>query len=141
MARFWPTAVDDLALTAVETIYDTVLRQVEAGAELRTPDRSTGKPFTVQQVGQEAVTVRTSRGGRVQISPFTFDTAVKYLVDLGCHGENWLPVKDENFQAVLNMENDRVRAASYVLAILGHAGLVELDGSRPNRVRLSPADL
>jgi hypothetical protein len=37
---------------------------------------------------------------------------------------------------VLNMENDRVRAASYVLAILEHAGLVEIDGSRPNRVRL-----
>jgi len=122
------------------SVYDTILERVQAGAELRTPDRSTGKPFTVQQVGQEAVTVRTARGGRVQISPFTFDTAVKYLVDLGCRGENWLEVKDENFQAVLNMENDRVRASSYVLAILGHAGLVDLDGARPNKVRLKAGE-
>jgi hypothetical protein len=119
------------------SVYDTILERIPAGAELRTPDRSTGKPFTVQQVGQESVTVRTARGGSVRISPFTFDTAVKYLEDLGCKGENWLEVKDENFQAVLNMENDRVRASSYVLAILGQAGLVDLDGSRPNKVRLS----
>lgn len=119
------------------SVYDTILERVAAGVELRTPDQNSGKPFTVQQLGQESVTVRTARGGRVQISPFTFDTAVKYLHDLGCKGDNWLEVKDENFQAVLNMENDRVRASSYVLAILGHAGLVDLDGTRPNKVRLT----
>jgi hypothetical protein len=58
---------------------------------------------------------------------------MKYLADLG---GDWLPVKDEMFQAVLNMENDRVRASSYVISILGAAGLIDIDGSRPNRVRL-----
>jgi hypothetical protein len=71
------------------------------------------------------------------MSPFTFDTAVKYLEDLRIRGDTWLEVKDDVFQAVLNSENDRVRAASYVLAILERAGLVEVDGRRPNKVRLA----
>ncbi len=121
----------------MDTAYDTVLARLSVGDKLRTPDRSTGKPFSIASIDSEAVTVRTSRGGRVKVSPFTFDTAVKYLGDLGIRGEIWLEVKDDVFQAVLNSENDRVRAASYVLAILGHAGLVALDGRRPNRVQLA----
>jgi hypothetical protein len=88
-------------------------------------------------VDPEGVSVRTAKGGRVRISPFTFDAAAKFLADRGCAGDRWLEAKDEDFQAVLNMENDRVRAASYVLAILGKAGVVDLDGRRPNRVRLA----
>jgi len=118
------------------TAYDTVLARLGAGDQLKTPDLRTGKPFSILAVGPEEVTVRTARGGRVKVSPFTFDTAVKYLEDLGCHGDSWLEVKDETFQAVLNAENDRVRASSYVLAILARAGLVEIDGGRPNKVRL-----
>jgi len=116
--------------------YDAVLQKVRPGDALRTPDDKTGKPFTIVFVDAEAVAVKTARGGRVRMSLFTFDTAVKYLADLGIRGDRWLETKDEDFQMVLNMENDRVRAASYVLAILEHAGLVEIDGSRPNRVRL-----
>ena len=59
------------------------------------------------------------------------------LEDSGCSGDSWLETKDEMFQAVLNMENDRVRAASYVIAILGAAALIDIDGSRPNKVRLA----
>lgn len=121
----------------MDTPYDTVLAKVAVDDRLRTPDKSTGKPFAIAAIDSESVTVRTSRGGRVRISPFTFDTAVKYLQDLGVTGETWLPVKDDVFQAVLNSENDRVRAASYVLAILERAGLVDVDGRRPNKVRLA----
>jgi hypothetical protein len=121
----------------MESPYDTVLANLAVDDRLRTPDRSSGKPFSILEIDPEAVTVRTSRGGRVRISPFTFDTAVKYLADLGISGDTWLEVKDEVFQAVLNSENDRVRAASYVLAILAHVGLVDVDGRRPNRVRLA----
>ena len=103
------------------TAYDAVRERVHPGDELRTPDKTTGKPFTVLAMDAETVTVRTARGGRVRISLFTFDSAVKYLADLDCAGDRWLEVKDENFQALLNMENDRVRASSYVLAILGAA--------------------
>jgi hypothetical protein len=117
--------------------YETVRARVAEGDKLRTPDDRTGKPFSILTIDEEAVTVRTARGGRVRISPFTFDTAVKYLQDLGISGDTWLEVKDEVFQAVLNSENDRVRAASYVLAILAKAGLVDVDGSRPNKVRLA----
>ena len=112
--------------------FDIVAKKVPVGTELKTPDKSTGKPFRVDSIDHEAITVRTARGGRVKMSLFTFDSAMKFLEDFG--GE-WVLVKDEMFQAVLNMENDRVRASSYILSILGAAGLIEIDGSRPNRVR------
>jgi len=120
----------------MQSAYDLILQRVKPGATFHTPDEKVGKPFQVEGVDAESVTVRTAKGGRVKISLFTFDSAVKYLSDLGCRGGKWLEVKDENFQALLNMENDRVRAASYVLGILVGAGLVEVDGGRPNRVRL-----
>jgi hypothetical protein len=115
--------------------FDAVTEKVPAGTELRTPDKSSGKPFSIESIDAEAVSVRTARGGRVKISLFTFDTAMKFIEDMGT---DWLLVKDEMFQSVLNMENDRVRASSYVISILGAAGLIEVDGSRPNRVRITP---
>ena len=116
--------------------FESVRQKLKPGDELRTPDKSTGKPFFVDAIDDEGMTVRTARGGRVRISLFTFDSALKYLEDLNCRGDNWLEVKDEMFQSVLNMENDRVRAASYVLGILGAAELIDVDGGRPNRARL-----
>jgi hypothetical protein len=123
-------------MTPMQSAYDRVLERVKPGDQLRTPDRSAGKPFTIDSVDSEAVTIRTARGGRVKISLFTFDSALKYLEDGGHRGDLWLQTKDEMFQAVLNMENDRVRASSYVIAILGATGLIEVDGGRPNKVRL-----
>ena len=120
----------------MKSAYDLVVERVKPGAELRTPDKSSGKPFSIADVDAEAITVRTARGGRVRVSLFTFDSAVKFLDDMGMRGEAWLETKDEMFQSVLNMENDRVRAASYIIAILGAADLIDIDGSRPNRVRL-----
>jgi len=117
----------------MKSAYDAVAERVKPGTELRTPDAASGKPFRVESVDAESITVRTAKGGRVKMSLFTFDSAVKYIED---SGGDWLPVKDEMFQAVLNMENDRVRASSYVIAILGAADLIEIDGRRPNKVRL-----
>jgi hypothetical protein len=119
--------------------FDAVLDRVIVGEQLKTPDAKAGKAFEIVSVDPEGVAIRTSRGGRIKMSPFTFDAAEKYLSDLGCRGDRWLEVKDENFQAVLNMENDRVRAASYVLAILARAGVIDVDGGRPNRARLAAA--
>ncbi|MHC4451231.1 MAG: hypothetical protein ACYS0E_14020 [Planctomycetota bacterium] len=117
----------------MKSAYDAVLERVKPGTELRTPDAASGKPFQVDAVDSESISVRTARGGRVKMSLFTFDSAIKYIEDMG---GDWLPVKDEMFQSVLNMENDRVRASSYIIAILGAADLIEIDGKRPNRVRL-----
>ncbi len=121
----------------VNSAYDIVLEKIKPGDKLRTPDKASGKPFSIDTIDSEYVTVRTARGGRVRVSLFTFDSAVKYLDDMGARSDNWVEAKDEMFQSVLNMENDRVRAASYVLAILRQAGLLEIDGRRPNRVRLT----
>lgn len=117
--------------------YDRIQERVKPGTKLRTPDEKVGAPFTVDNVDLEGLDIRTNRGGKLRISLFTFETAMKFLADRGHTGDRWLPVKDEEFQMLLNMENDRVRAASYVLAILGAAGLIDVDGGRPNKVRIA----
>lgn len=116
--------------------YDRILARVKPGDRLETPDAKAGKPFTVEVVDAEGVTIKTANGGKVRMGLFTFETAAKFLADHAVVGDRWLEVKDEDFQMLLNMENDKVRAASYVLAILGAAGVIDVDGGRPNRVRL-----
>jgi hypothetical protein len=118
-------------------VYDRVLARVKPGDRLRTPDAKTGQPFTVEVVDPEGVSVKTAKGGHVRMGLFTFETAVKFLADRGFAGERWIEVKDPDFQMLVNMENDRVRASSYVLAILAAAGVIDVDGGRPNKVRLS----
>ena len=117
--------------------YDRILERVKPGDRLKTPDEKAGQPFTVETVDLEGVSIKTAKGGRIRIGLFTFETATKFLADRGVAGDRWLEVKDEDFQMLLNMENDRVRASSYVIAILGAARVVDIDGGRPNKVRLT----
>ena len=121
----------------MDTAYDTILEKVPPGTKLRTPDKAAGKPFVVAEIDPEGILVRTSTGGRVKMGLFVFEAAVKYLGDLGIRGERWLPVKDEGLQMMLNSENDRVRASSYVISILEAAGLIDVEKTRPNKVRLA----
>lgn len=117
--------------------YDKILQRVKPGTKLKTPDERVGQPFTVEVVDLEGVAVKTAKGGKIRVGLFTFETAVKFLADNGVVGDRWMEVKDQDFQMLLNMENDRVRASSYVLAILGAADVIEIDGGRPNKVRLT----
>jgi hypothetical protein len=117
--------------------YDRILERVKKGDRLKTPDEKVGQPFTIEAVDAEGVSLKTAKGGKIRVGLFTFETAAKFLSDRGVAGDRWLPVKDEDFQMLLNMENDRVRASSYVIAIMAAAGIVEVDGGRPNRVRLA----
>ncbi len=121
----------------MDTAYDRIVERVPTGTRLTTPDKAAGKPFVIEDIGLEGIAVRTSRGGRVKMGLFVFDTAIKYLSDLGIRGERWLPVKDEGLQMLLNSENDRVRASSYVISILEAAGMIDVVHTRPNRVRLA----
>ena len=57
--------------------FESVRQKLNPGDELRTPDKSTGKPFLVDVIDDEGMTVRTARGGRVRISMFTFDSVAK----------------------------------------------------------------
>ena len=120
----------------MDTTYDTILAKIPPNTRLRTPDKAAGKPFTVAEIDPEGLLVRTSSGGRVKIGLFTFEAAVKYLDDMGVRGERWMPVKDEGLQMMLNAENDRVRASSYVISILEAAELIDVVHKRPNQVRL-----
>ena len=124
-------------IVRMDTAYDRILERVPAGTKLKTPDAAAGKPFVVEEVDLEGILVRTSRGGKVRMGLFVFDTAIKYLSDMDIRGDRWLPVKDEGLQMLLNSENDRVRASSYVISILEAAGMIDVIHKRPNKVRLA----
>ena len=127
----------DLIRAMQLSAFDRILERVKPGDRLKTPDEKAGQPFTVESVDAEGVSIKTARGGRIRIGLFTFETAAKFLADRGVAGDRWLEVKDQDFQMLLNMENDRVRASSYVIAILGAARVLDVDGGRPNKVRLA----
>ena len=117
--------------------YDRIQERLKPGQQLKTPDAKVGATFTIETVDLEGVGIKTARGGKIRVSLFTFETAVKFLADNGIRGDRWLEVKDPDFQMLLNMENDKVRAASYILSMLGAAGVIDVDGGRPNKVRLT----
>lgn len=110
------------------------------GAVLKTPDQSRGKPFRVAEVDSEGVTVGTSTGGRVRIRGQVFDTVLKILQDYGAKGDSWLPCGDPSLRDICRHENGGKDCLSYVLPILQHARAVELDGGRPNKVRLAASE-
>ena len=107
------------------------------GTILQTPDAKTGKPFRISALEPEGLRIGTSSGGTWRLSASVFDVALKYLGDHECRGENWLPINDRWFREILLAENDGKACASYVLPILEHVGLVEIQHQRPNRVRLT----
>ncbi len=120
----------------MDTVYDRILAAIPPGTRLRTPDKATGKPFIVEEIDPEGIRVKTSTGGSVRIGLFVFEAAVKYLSDMGIRGGSWMPVGDMGLQMLLNSENDRVRASSYVISILEAAGLADVEHTRPNKIRL-----
>jgi len=106
------------------------------GKVLATPDAKQGKPFRIAEIDGEAVSIGTASGGRIKLALPVFDVATKYLEDHGCRGEKWLPINDTWFKELLKAENDGKACGSYVLPILEQLGLVEIERTRPNRVRL-----
>ena len=99
----------------------------------------TGKPFHVVSSGDDQLEVRTSTGGRVTLRAEAFQTAPKLIGDLGGLEEGgWVRVSDETLNAVLSGENREKACGSYVLPLLEAAGLVELERTRPARVRRAP---
>ncbi|MEZ0229061.1 MAG: hypothetical protein ACAI25_10585, partial [Planctomycetota bacterium] len=70
------------------------------------------------------------------LRPEVFSTGVKALVDLGAElPERWVPVSDDTLAAILSSENREKAATSYVLPLLEAAGLVEIERTRPAKVR------
>lgn len=98
------------------------------------------RPFKVLSFADDALDVRTSRGGKVTLRSEAFQGALKAIGDLGAlDEEGWIRAGDETLVAVIQSENRDKACSSYVLPLLEHLGLVELDRSRPARVRLTPS--
>lgn len=106
--------------------------------KFKTPGGKAGRPFQVIDMGDDVMSVRTSRGGRVQIQIEVFQVAEQILRDLGEKEEgHWVLLSDDVLSAVLRGQNHDKACSSYVFPLLEAAGRIEIDRSRPVKLRLS----
>lgn len=100
---------------------------------------ATARPFKVVGQEEDALLVKTSRGGTISLRAEAFSAALKVLSDLAPDDpQGWVRTSDERLVGVLQGENRDKACSSYVLPLLAAAGKIELDRGRPSRARLTP---
>lgn len=107
-----------------------------------TPGGRAGKPFKVLKVDDDALTLRTSAGGKVSLRSEVFQVAEQLLRDLGAlDDERWVAMSDPTLDGVLRGQNRDKACTSYVFPLLEAIERVEIDRGRPVRFRLAGAAL
>lgn len=108
--------------------------------KFKTPGGKAGRPFQVLTMDEDMVTVRTSRGGRVKVCNEVFQVAEQLLRDLGeKEAGHWVLLSDDILSNVLRGQNRDNACSSYVFPLLEAAGRIEIDRSRPVKLRLAQA--
>lgn len=112
--------------------------------ELRTPDASAGKSFTVTRFDQTSVNITTERGSSLRIQRASFLAALRYLAQHQ-HGEgspceirsNQLPGEAGPLCQATRAANSGTRVINYIVPILATTNLVAFRSSQPNAVWLA----
>lgn len=106
--------------------------------KFKTPGGKAGRPFQVLETGDDMMAVRTSRGGKVTIQIEVFQVAEQLLRDLGEKEEGrWVLLSDDVLSGVIRGQNHDKACSSYVFPLLEATGRIEIDRSRPVKLRLS----
>lgn len=113
------------------------------GQRLRTPDNARGADFEIDR--RTNAQIRIAPQG-ITIPTRAFAAALHYLHEHGHRAGNPCEIASSNDPDTSGPLCDATRAempdgrrcVNYVVAILGHFGIVGLDGRRPNRVWVIP---
>jgi hypothetical protein len=106
--------------------------------KFKTPGGKAGRPFQVLKMDDDMISVRTSRGGRVSLRQEVFQVAEQLLRDLGEKEEgHWVLLSDDILTNVLRGQNRDNACSSYVFPLLEATGRIEIDRSRPVKLRLA----
>lgn len=112
------------------------------GLELETPDNATGSLYSISSINTESMEITTSGGTAIVINRESLVSTLEYLLtnlhlaNKPCAvGSN----KDINNAGPLclaarNANGENRMVINYILPILSHLGLLQIDGTRPNSV-------
>lgn len=118
--------------------------RIESGRGLRTPDNTTGKSFNVSSVAPSEIKIQTQGGADIAIKFEAFAATLLYLVEHGHDQRNRCNIASDKdvtkagplCRTAREANGVNVMIITYTLPILAEMGLVEIDGSRPNRTWL-----
>lgn len=131
--------MDALISKALDAVWPTICEQKELSTPSSGRKRST---FTVFGSDAESVRIETTSGSKLKITRDQISAALKYLVDHRHDEDKRCKIMANNVyelagplcQATRNSKQPMV--ITYIVPLLASAGLVAIDGSRPNQVWL-----
>lgn len=128
----------------IKTALNSVWTQICEPRELRTPDSSTGKSFSVVSSDQSSVRILTNRSSQICIQREAFLVALLYLVThqhnqhTPCEIRTNQLAKDAGpLCKATRAVNSGTRVIGYIVPMLATTGLVSVRSSRPNAVWLA----
>jgi hypothetical protein len=110
------------------------------GADLTTPDDSSGKNFSISSINNDTVEIKTSGGTKIKINRPAFVGVLRYLLENNHILQNPCSVgsnKDISKAGPLcrvarNANGVNIMIINYLLPLLAEMGLVAIDGTNPN---------
>lgn len=109
---------------------------------LKTPDKGRTASFTVIRRSDSGLEVRTHKGNTVRIRREAFGAVLRHLAQEHHGAERPCIVASSQHRpgflgfAAKQANDNAAVVITYILPILQDAGLVEIDGNRPNRTWL-----
>lgn len=120
-------------------LVDQAWGRIECG-RYRTPDGINGKFYTVINVSEARVTIMTNGGNAINMNRASFVAAIGLLIDNNHYINNPCVIGANKtielagpLCVATRTANDNTRMiSSYIIPILRHIGLVDINGGRPN---------
>ena len=130
-----------LSQTTIDAIWSEFLESAEP---LHTPNND-GNPFNVVNKTDNDVTIQTNGGNSISIAKESFRRVLEYLIrnnhvskvqfcKIGASRDNPGPL---DLSSRISQSKKSTLVIIYVLPILEAAGVVTIDGCRPNKVWLN----
>ena len=138
-----------LSQTIIDAIWQdipNVERESSHSEEMfKTPDGSKGSPFRILGKNDNEVTIQTGGGSTLKIDKESFRRVLEYLIrhnhvsrvqfcEIGASRDNPGPL---DLTSRIPQSKSSPMVITYILPILAGAGVVTIDGGRPNKVWLN----
>ena len=110
----------------------------ENGLEYKTPDDQLGSPFTVVGSDNSCIKIETAGGNPITIQRESFTAAIVYLLENGHLSKTKACAIGANIgdpsplDQATRVYSRGVMVISYIVPILAEAGVVGINGKRPN---------
>jgi len=122
------------------SVFDRVTKEIRVGMTLLTPVRNA--PFTIDSIDAEHVVFFVGAKTRIKIPRACWDGIPNFL-----RGKGWVKIGAKHdvaprgtFEEYLDQYwsegKSHASRASYVVPVLEHLGIVEVDHCRPSKVKL-----